>query len=258
DFLEYLGNDDKTKIIVAYLEGIKEGKRFYQLAREISKQKPIVVWKGGATESGARAAFSHTGKIAGSKNIWEAMFKQAGIISVSSFTEVMDCLLAFYYLPLPKGRRIAIVSGMGGTGVGTSDNCIELGLQVPKLTEETLKKLNQMLPPVGTAPENPVDVGVAVLVGPHLYGEAIKILADDDNVDMLLAITPRNISCIQSIVDGAKGLSKPLVTSIYTLPELASQEYQIFADNRIPAYSDAKKAAFALAKLADYAEFVAL
>lgn len=94
DFLEYLGKDTETRIIIAYLEGIKNGKQFLQLARQISKKKPIIVWKGGTTEVGARAASSHTGAIAGSKPVWDTMFKQAGISSVRSFEEVVDCLLA--------------------------------------------------------------------------------------------------------------------------------------------------------------------
>lgn len=255
DFLDYLGQDKETKIIIAYLEGIKGGKKFFQLAREISKRKPIIVWKGGMSEVGARAALSHTGSLAGSKHVWEAMFKQAGIITARSFTEVVECLFAFYYLPLPKGRRIAIVSGQGGTGVGTSDNCIELGLELAELSDETIEKLIKLLPPVGTTAGNPADIGVAILLSPELYTESLKILDEDDNVDMLMAITDPNRPCTQSIVEAAKIVKKPLVVTPFGLPELAYSEYEFLSQHKIPTYTDPKRAAFALSKMADYADF---
>jgi acyl-CoA synthetase (NDP forming) len=256
DFLEYLGQDSDTRLIVSYLEGIKDGKRFFTLAQRISKQKPIIVWKGGVTESGAKAALAHTGALAGSKQIWEAMFKQSGIVSVTSFEEIVDCSMAFYHSKLPRGRRVAIVSGQGGTGVGTSDNCVRLGLELANLSETTLGKLTQIVPPVGATVGNPTDIGVAVLLNPGLYGEAIKILADDDNVDMLLVITPAIRACTQSILDSTRNINKPLVASIFSLPELAPAEFQFLSENKVPTYADAKRAAFALSKLAEYAEFV--
>ena len=128
DFLEYLGQDPETKIIIAYLEAIKGGRMFCQLAREISKEKPLIVWKGGTTERGARAAASHTGALGGSYQIWRAAFAQTDIISARSTEEILDYLQAFYYLSLPEGRRVAIISGPGGPAVATSDACIESGL----------------------------------------------------------------------------------------------------------------------------------
>jgi acyl-CoA synthetase (NDP forming) len=255
DYLEYLGKDDETKIIVAYLEGIKEGKKFYQLASLVSKKKPIIVWKAGKTESGARAALAHTGSLAGSRHVWDAMFKQSGIIPVGSFDEVIECTMAFASLPLPKGNRVVIVSGQGGTGVGTSDNCVLLGLEMARLSESTKTRLMQVLPPAGATADNPADIGVAVLMGPHLYGESIKILAEDDNVDMFLIISPPSRACTQSITDAARTIGKPLVVSIFAMPELAGSEYKFLADNNIPAYSDPKKAAAVLAKMAEYARF---
>ncbi len=256
DFLEYFGQDSDTKIIVAYLEGMKDGKRFFELAREVSMTKPVIVWKGGMTEQGAKAALSHTGSLAGSKHVWEAMFKQAGIISVRSFEEIVDCLYPLYYLPKPKGKRIAIVAGMGGTNVGTTDNCIELGLEMARLSDTTIKKLTELLPPVGTSVGNPADIGVAILVAPHLYGETLKILDEDENVDMLLVITDPGQPCIDSIADASKVIKKPMVVTIFELPELASVEYDFFIKYNIPVFSDAKKAAFALSKIICYKDFL--
>ena len=183
------------------------------------------------------------------------MFKQAGIISVNSFEEVVDCLFVFYHLPLPKGRRVAIVSGQGGTGVGTSDNCVRLGLEIAKLSESTRNRLIEKLPPVGATADNPADIGVAVLVQPSLYGETIKILDKDENVDMLLVITDPGRPCTQSIVEAAKSITKPLVVVPYALPELVSTEYEFLSQHSIVTCADAKRAAFALSKLTDYASF---
>jgi acyl-CoA synthetase (NDP forming) len=253
DFLEYFGQDRETKIIISYLEGIKDGRRFFELARDISKEKPIIVWKGGATEHGARAAMSHTGALAGTKHVWEAMFEQAGVISVRSFEEIVDCLSCLYYLPLPKGRRIAVVAGMGGTNVGTADNCIELGLEMARLSDTTLERLTKLLPPVGTSVGNPTDIGVATLIAPNLYGETLKLLSEDENVDMLLAITDPGRPCTQSIVDAAKAIGKPLAVTLFALPELAAEEYAFLAQNNIATFSDAKRAVAALARVSRYA-----
>ena len=255
DFLEYFGQDKETKIIISYLEGIKDGKRFFQLAREITKEKPIIVWKGGATELGARAASSHTGALAGTKHVWEAMFEQAGIISVRSFEEIVDCLFCLYYLPLPRGKRIAVVAGMGGTNVGTTDNCIELGLEMARLSGATLERLTQLLPPVGTSVGNPTDIGVATLVAPHLYGETLKILNEDENVDMLLAISDPGWPCIQSIAEAARTIRKPLAVTLFALPEFAAEAYAFLAQNKIATFGDAKRAVAALAKVSRYASY---
>jgi len=143
DFLEYLGEDQQTETIVSYLEGIKDGRRFYHISKEISKKKPIILWKGGRTEVGARAVVSHTGALAGSRRVWEGTLRQAGIISVKSFEEALDCLYAFHLQPLPKGRRVGIVSGPGGTAVGTTDRCLELGLEVPPLFQTDVREASQ-------------------------------------------------------------------------------------------------------------------
>jgi acyl-CoA synthetase (NDP forming) len=257
EFLEYLGQDKETKIIISYLEGMKNGKRFFQLAREISKEKPIIVWKGGITELGAKAALSHTGSLAGSRHVWEAMFKQSGIISVRSFEEIVDCINAFNFLPLPRGRRIAVVAGMGGTNVGTTDNCVELGLEMAKLSDTTLEKMGELLPPVGTSVGNPADIGVATLIAPHLYGETLKLLDKDDNVDMLLAIVDTGQQSMESIVEASKVIKKPLAVTLFELPELASSEHEYFAKHNIPIFGDARRAVLALVRSHQFTEYKA-
>ena len=256
DFLEYFGQDKETKIIAGYLEGVKDGRKFFELAKNISKQKPIILWKGGLTETGARAAQAHTGALAGSREVWQAMFKQAGIISVNSIEEVVDCVLAFYRQTLPKGKRVAILSGMAGTNVGTADNCLMLGLEMAKYTDATNQKLLKLLPSIGTTIANPTDIGAGVLVNPKLYSETAQILLEDENVDMLITVTgPDNPASIQGLADVAQHASKPMVVCLFDIAGLVEPQVQFLREKHIPVYLDPKRAAFALAKLSDYAEF---
>lgn len=255
DFLEFLGQDDKTKTIVSYMEGVKNGRRFFEVACEVSKKKPIILWKGGMSEQGARAAASHTGALAGSAAIWEAMFKQAGIVNVRSVQDVVECAVAFDYLPLPKGNRVAIITGQGGTGVGTADNCYALGLEVPRPTERTIARLREVLPPVGTAVGNPIDTGVASLLDPGLYQKAIEIVADDDNIDMILVISTPVPVCLENVAIAAKSIKKPLVVSVYALPESEPGIYADLAGKRVAAFSDPLRAVYVLSRMAEYAAF---
>lgn len=257
DFLEYFGADEGTRIIAGYLEGIKNGRNFYKLAREISRKKPVLIWKGGKTETGARAAMAHTGKLAGARHVWDSMFKQSGIIGVNSFEELTDCLMAFSWLPMPKGNRVAIISGMGGTNVGTSDNCINTGLEIARISSPTGERLSEILPQVGAHAGNPADVGVAMLMNPRLYYDTIKLMASDENVDMLIAITgpdcPESVACI---MNAAKDINKPLYVSLFEVHGLIESQVKLLLDNQIPVSTDPRRAALALYRMARYGEFL--
>jgi acetate---CoA ligase (ADP-forming) subunit alpha len=256
DFLEYCGEDRETRVIAGYLEGIKRGRRFYELAKNISKKKPIIIWKGGLTESGARAALAHTGSLAGSRQVWEAMFKQSGIISVHSLEEVADCVTAFSWLPLPKGKRTAILSGMAGTNVGTADNCLMLGLELAKYTENTNQRLLEILPAIGTTAANPTDIGAGVLINPSLYGKTAKILLDDENVDMLITITgPDNPAAVRDLAEAAQNANKPVVVALFDIAGLVEPQIKYLQEKHVPVYLDPKRAANVLAKMAEYAEY---
>jgi acyl-CoA synthetase (NDP forming) len=256
DYLEYFGQDENTKTLVAYMEGVKDGRRFFDIAREVSRKKPIILWKGGASEQGARAAASHTGALAGSTAIWSAMFKQTGIVNASSVEEVVDCAVAFNYLPLPRGRRIAIVTGQGGTGVGTADNCYAMGLEVPRLMDKTVARLKEVLPPIGTSVGNPTDTGVASLLDPGLYAKAIEIVSEDEGVDMILVISTPVQACLEHVAAAAKSIDKPLAVSVFALPESEPEIYAFLSSYEVAAYPDARRAVNALARMAEYAHFL--
>lgn len=259
DFLEYLGEDRETKTIIAYLEGIKDGRRFYALAKEISKKKPIILWKGGNTEAGARAAASHTGALAGSRAVWDGALRQAGIISVKSFEEVLDCLYIFHLQPVPEGRRVCIVSGPGGMAVSSTDLCLELGLEVPQFSGPTLARLRKALPLVGTSANNPVDLSFASLVAPHIHKDALRIVAEEEGVDMLLLITAVGGEQLRNDILEAMGdmrMRKPLAVTIMsgTMRSVAD-DFPLFLESGISVYTDPARASRALARLWEYARF---
>jgi acyl-CoA synthetase (NDP forming) len=141
DFLEYLGQDHQTKIIVAYLEGVEDGARLLTVAREVSRQKPIIILKGGETEIGKETSASHTGTLAVPAVIWDTLCRQTGIISVDSFEQMIDALIALSYLPRPKGKRVCVIAAPGGIAVSAADACSKLGLALPKLSKETQQQL---------------------------------------------------------------------------------------------------------------------
>jgi acetyltransferase len=259
DFLEYLGQDPQTETILSYIEGIKDGRRFYRISKEVSKRKPIILWKGGRTEAGALAAVSHTGALAGSRRVWEGALRQAGILSVSSFEEALDGLYAVHLQPLPKGLRVAIVSGPGGMAVGTTDRCLELGLEVPPFSAHTIERLRKALPPVGGSVNNPIDLSLASLVAPTVYRDAIRIAAEDEGIDMLLviAVVGGKLLC-DLILEATSNLKekKPVVVTLMAGPmQSVAGDFPLLLGNGISVYPDAARAAKALAMLWEYAWF---
>ena len=254
DFLEYLGQDDDTEIILSYLEGIKDGRRFFRLAREISKAKPIIVWKGGSSRVGARAAASHTGALAGSDRVWRAAFRQTGIISAESAEELLDYLQAFYFLPLPKGNRVAIVSGMGGLGVATADACTELGLEIAALSPHTRKRLEAVVPQVGTCLDNPVDLGMGSTFNAQLFIDTVEALGKDDSVDMVLMTTGSwKADYVSRVLEVVGGTGKPII--FITTPALKTVIEEPKPVRGIAVFSDGRRAAMALARMVQYQRY---
>jgi acyl-CoA synthetase (NDP forming) len=157
DMSEFFLSDEKTGIVAAYMEGVKDGRRFFDVIRRLAKTKPTVILKAGLTPAGAKAAASHTGSLAGSDTAWGALFKQTGATQVFSMEELLDTVSAFYHLPPNRDDRVAVVCGGGGVGVAASDACFRAGLTMATFDEETHKKLASILPPTGASPHNPVD-----------------------------------------------------------------------------------------------------
>jgi acyl-CoA synthetase (NDP forming) len=184
DYLNYMAEDPKIEIIVAYLEGLTEGRAFFDAAKKISALKPLVVWKGGQTEGGARATQSHTAAMAGSFHVWQSMCRQAGIIPVNSMEEMIYTISAVKRLSLPRGSNIAVLGGAGGGGVTMTDHAEKAGLHVPHLSEKSIAKLQEVIPLEGSSVRNPLDIL------PHLrsrenFQKLMELLKEDPHIDAL-------------------------------------------------------------------------
>ena len=269
DYLEYLAVDPETRIIGAYLEGMRQGRRFMELAREVSRTKPMIVWKGGKTEPGAEAAASHTASLAIPDATWDAAMKQTGIVRVDSLEELADTLLTFQQYPPFLGERVAIVAGLagggGGESVSSTDACASAGLKVPPFTEETRSRLRPILPPAGCILRNPLDMGGSGGVLEILERTMELVVADpgvdavivNEHLDQLLGGMPKErLEGMNDIFIRAAGV-KPLV--IVSSPsmfaaEVAALEKKL-ADARVAVYPSLDRAAKAIANMNWYYRF---
>jgi acyl-CoA synthetase (NDP forming) len=157
DFIDSFEIDDLTRIVMLYIEGVRDGRRFFESASRLSKKKPIVLLKGGQSEAGSRAASSHTGAMTSDVKVFDAVCSQAGIVKVEQTMDLLDLAAAFSSLPLPRGNRVGIMTLGGGWGVITADLCARYGLVVPVLSPGLIERFNSMLPPYWSR-SNPVDI----------------------------------------------------------------------------------------------------
>jgi acetyl coenzyme A synthetase (ADP forming)-like protein len=183
DVLKYLVEDEDTRVITLYIEGVERGREFFSTLREVTKYKPVVVLKSGRTEAGARAAASHTGSLAGSDAVYDAAFKQCGAIRAYGMEELFDLATALGMQPPAAGDRVAVLTVGGGSGVMATDALVDLGLRVPRLSDDTVAKLRKVLLPFAS-PYNPVDV-TGSAVDEHLV-EAIEIILKSGEVDAVM------------------------------------------------------------------------
>jgi acyl-CoA synthetase (NDP forming) len=189
DYLEYFANDDDTKVIAAYIEGIRDGRRFMKLAKDITARKPIVVVKVGGTRESARAVMSHTGAMAGTDAIYTAAFKQSGVIRVDDDDELVDAVYALLNSPLPRGNRVGILSLGGGPGALTAEACENEGLTIGRLKPATVKKLDKLLPPRWPR-RNPVDMAGPSAAEFSIIAELLWPLIEDNNIDIIFLLAP--------------------------------------------------------------------
>lgn len=189
EFLDYLSHDDETKIITMYLEGVRDGRRFLKLVTEINRQKPIIIYKGGLSESGALAVSSHTGALAGGEKIWQAFFRQTGTVMVESIEEMADVTLAFHHLGKTRGRKTTVLGFGGGAGVSVADNCAKTGLLLPAFSPSLIKKLRKLIPPAGAMIRNPIDAAVAFF-NFNIMGDVLQLLAETDEIDNIIVSVP--------------------------------------------------------------------
>ena len=185
DYLEYLADDEETKIIGMYIEGIKDGRRFFQCLREVARKKPVVIWKGGKSEEGARAIASHTGSLASAPVIWDSMIKQCGAIKVNNLDEMIDCVKALLYLKPPEGPRVGLIAQSGGQSVAITDAFVQEGLTVPLLCQRSYQEFACFFNVIGGSYLNPLDVSWNSRSIDDIM-KILNILSSDDNIDTLV------------------------------------------------------------------------
>ena len=189
DLLDLLGNDSETRVIGAYIEGVRDGRRFLDALRTAGKEKPVVVFKGGRTGAGARSAVSHTAALAGSSEVWRGALRQAGAIEVHSQDELIDLFVAFTFFPqAPAGRRVGAVGGGGGRAVQAADACTEEGLEVPPLSDDIRSQIRERAPDLWDWIGNPVDQSILAGAGAGVSGAAVlEMMLDSPQFDLLIA-----------------------------------------------------------------------
>jgi acyl-CoA synthetase (NDP forming) len=231
DYLEYLEHDPHTNIIILYVESVGEGRRFFEVARRINRKKPVILLKGGRTEAGQVAAASHTGSIGGEATIFRAAFRQAGLLNVTVPSELLDLSAGFSSLPLPRGKRVGIVTLGGGWGVVTADECNEKGLVVPDIPETILDGIGQYLPPFWSK-GNPVD-----LVGtrdPEVPLVAVEELLKWDGIDAVISLgIVGRFELVRSLVQSTRKVDSSASPVFLDQIETFSQQYEIRYITRI-------------------------
>jgi len=184
ELLSYFARDPKTNVICAYIEGVKDGRRFRQALRDAAAAKPVVVLKGGRTAAGTRAVMSHTASLAGSLAVFDSLCRQLNAVRVNSVEEMADLAVAFRYMSAPAGPGVAVVGGGGGFSVFAADEIDDAGLQCPVLPESTQKALGEINPVAGTSVRNPVDT-IAIFEPPKLE-QTLRIIGEAENIDVIL------------------------------------------------------------------------
>ena len=226
DLLEYLAKDPTTDVIAMYLEDISDGRRFIETVGKIfwETHKPMLCLKSGRTPEGAKAVSSHTGSLAGSDAVYDALLVQSGVQRVDTISELFDSAALYCNQPLPRGNRVAIITNAGGPGIMATDSAVRFGLKLAELSPATQEKLKAALPPTASL-RNPVDViGDARA---DRYQAAVQTVLEDDQVDMgMVILTPQSMTEVEEtaagIPDAVRGIKKPVVCAFMGAKDVAA------------------------------------
>ena len=242
DLLTFFEQDDNTQIIVQHCEDLKDGRAFAEVAKRVSKKKPVVVLKAGRTSMGARAASSHTGALAGNDKIYEDVFKQSGVIRARSLRDMLEFARAIPVLPTPKGENVIIITGAGGSGVLLSDACVDNKLSLMAMPPDLDAAFRKFIPPFGAA-GNPVDITGGE--PPKTYQNTVRLGLEDPRIHALILgywhtiVTPPMVfaKIMVEVVEEmrAKGIHKPVVASLAGDVQVEEAAEYLF-DHGIPAY----------------------
>lgn len=264
--LKYLGSDPETRIISAYVESIKDGRSFMEVAREVTRSKPVIVWKPGKTEAATRAILSHTGSLAGSYTIYEAAFRQCGITPAHGVEELLDFTIAFKSRYLPGGNRVGIIVGAGGAGVAASDACESLGLKVEKLPEEIALEVRELLRgliPPSSGFSNPIDlVWLPIGQASTIHTQIVEIVSKVVDAFIIMdyepfAVISREVFADQyreAILKTIEKVKKPIMF----VPPHPTRDLDVspWIKSGLPVYPTSERAAKALLVLLRYSKHI--
>ena len=256
DLLRAWEDDPETTVIVAYIEGLRNGPMFMEVARQVSAKKPVIVVKAGGTQAGARAVSSHTGSLAGSEQAYNAAFLQCGVIRANSMEELFDLAIAFSYQGPPRGRNVAIVTNAGGPGIMATDAAERVGLRLASLDAGTVQALRKQLPEASNF-YNPVDVLGDADADRYVY--AAENLLRDPNVDSVLAVlTPQAMTRPKETAEklgSASAQSRKPVLACFMGGNAIAEAQEVLNKHKIPNYPYPERAVQSLAKMAEYREW---
>lgn len=263
DILRYLYQDEDTRVVMIYMEGLRDGRRFLKVADRFTKTKPLVVLQGGRTPAGAIAALSHTGSLTGQYNLIKALFKQAGIILASDLEEMIDFAKILAYQPLSRGPRVGIASISGGAGVMASDAVAEAGLVLAPLGSKSLSRFQKLIPEWAVA-AHPLDLEplLEVVGNQEGYRIGLEILLNDPSVDMCLLVIGVGIGIrgeekeklITALTPLLLRRYKPVVVSLLGTKQQCEILSARFEEMKVPVYSMVRRAANSLATLFHYSQ----
>lgn len=253
DVIEQLADDENTDVILCYLEGISDGERFLEVMKRVTKIKPVVILKSGSSSAGARAVSSHTGALAGNDSTFDAAFENCGVMRARSMQDLFDYGSAFSNSDLPKGKRIAVITNAGGGGVLTADKIEDIGLELADLSQETMEKLQEVIPSEGSV-QNPIDVlGDAA---PQRYEDTLDIVLAEDDIDSVIIMAcptasykPHEVG--EAIVQAKKKSDKPIMVVNMGGPSFV-EENKVLRDNHISTFVFPETAVKALGALERY------
>lgn len=267
DFLEYFIDDEETKIVALYVENIKSpsiGRKFLQVVKKLTlKGKPVILWKVGSGEATKETIMSHTGGLAGSLKIWEAIAKQTGALMVKDSNELINLAMAFQHISsMPMNRNMGITTGGGGASIETADTFERYNLKVPKLTPETIEKFKKFVPDVNTIFRNPLDLGGS-MGNPEVFYKSLITLDADPNLSAIIFIKVYDFNHIflETIKRAYKEMKKPLICIAYKIVDDTSDyankvhfKRELFK-LKVPVFESVELAAKALDKLCSFREY---
>jgi acetyltransferase len=254
ELIEEYGNDPRIEVILVYLEGVKDGREFIRVVGRVTKNKPVLVLKVGRTEIGSKATLSHTGTLAGTDGVYRGAFKQCGVVRANTMQDLIAGAKAISMLPKPRGNRVCILTEAGGLGIISMDE-VEAGgvLALAPMSQETCEKLTALLPPMAMVckPNGYVDMTASAMA--NEFGEAMRIVLSDPNVDMVLlnSIPPTFLPAMdvaKAIVPIIKQFTKPVATC-FTVGQAMLETRRFLEENGVPTFDSPDDAVRALAML---------